>query len=77
MEKQGPAHYFNFLNFHSILLQGICDHKGKFLNVCVKALGGFHDVAHLRTSSLWQKLQTNELLHRNHIQVEANDVQQY
>ena len=63
MEKQGPADYFNCLNFHSILLQGVCDHKRNFLNVCVKAPGGYHDAAHLRTSSLWQKLQTNELPH--------------
>ena len=51
----------NKLDFYSIFLQGVCDHKQKFLHVCVKALGGSYDVAHLRGRTLWQKLQSGEL----------------
>ena len=55
-QEYNPMDYHNRLGFYSILLQGVCDHKRKFLNVCVRAPGGSHDVAHLRGSTLWQKL---------------------
>jgi hypothetical protein len=40
------------LKFHSILLQYVCDHKQRFLNVCVKAPSGCLEAAHLKVSKL-------------------------
>jgi hypothetical protein len=65
------------LKFHSILLQGVYDHKRRFLNVCVKAPGGCHDAAHLRVSKLWKNLRTDGLPHRNHFKIGSEDVQPY
>jgi len=43
---------FNCFKFHCLVLQEVCDHKRRFLNVCVQALGGSNDVAHLQGSTL-------------------------
>lgn len=34
----------------NVLLQGICDDENIIWDVCVKALGGTHDAAHLKQS---------------------------
>ena len=65
------------MKFHSILLQGVCDHKQRFLNVCVKAFGGCHDAAHLRISNLWKNLQIDGLPYKNHFKIGGENVQSY
>ena len=65
-QEYNLADYHNRLGYYSILLQRVCDHRRKFLNVCVRAPRGSHDAAHLRGSTLWQKLQSGELPSHNH-----------
>jgi hypothetical protein len=48
--------YWSRHDFFSVLLQGICDAKKMFWDVCIKALGGTHDATHLRDSDLWSRL---------------------
>ena len=77
-QKYNPANYHNRLGFYSILLQGVCDHRRKFLNVCVRAPGGSHDAAHLRGSTLWQKLQSGELpSHKHQFKLLNKDIYPY
>jgi hypothetical protein len=65
------------LKFHSILLQGVCDHKQKKLNVCVKIPNGCHNATYLRVSKLWKNLWIVELPHKNHFKKGSKDVQPY
>ena len=59
--QQVPDDYYNRHHSHSVLLQGICDHQRWFLDVCVCSPGGTHDARHLRMSSIWQRIQNDEL----------------
>uniref|UniRef100_A0A8C5CU04 DDE Tnp4 domain-containing protein n=1 Tax=Gadus morhua TaxID=8049 RepID=A0A8C5CU04_GADMO len=45
--------YYNRKLFHSIQLQAICDHKGRFLNAFVGLPGSVHDARVLRWSSVY------------------------
>ena len=72
-----PIDYHNHHNFHSILLQGVCDHRKRYLGVCCNMLGGTHDATHLRKSSLWCKLKIGELMNRPICQVEEREVTPY
>jgi hypothetical protein len=58
-------------------LQGVYDHRRRFLDVCVRVLGGCHNAAHLRSSSLWQKIQSDTLLHKQLCKINNKDVQPY
>ena len=50
----------------------------KFLNVCVRAPRGSHDAAHLRGSTLWQKLQSGELpSHKHQFKLLNKDIYPY
>lgn len=75
--QQVPADYFNRLKFHSILLQGVCDHRRRFLNVCIQAPGGCHDAAHLRSSTLWRMLLDDQLPHNQIYKVNGKNIQPY
>jgi hypothetical protein len=59
--KEVPNDYYNRHHSHSVLLHGVCDHKRRFLDICVYSLGGCHDATHLRMSSIWHKMHNDEL----------------
>ncbi|XP_020298164.1 putative nuclease HARBI1 [Pseudomyrmex gracilis] len=63
--KQPPGNandYYNRKGFHSIILQGTCDHSGKFIDVLIGRPGRAHDAAVFRSSPLYTKL-TDEQNH--------------
>ncbi|KAF2894582.1 hypothetical protein ILUMI_11592 [Ignelater luminosus] len=48
--------YYNRKQFHSIILQGICDHRKVFLNIHVGMPGRVHDARVLRNSPICNSL---------------------
>ncbi|XP_064475755.1 uncharacterized protein LOC135389651 [Ornithodoros turicata] len=48
--RKSPDSYFNRKKYHSVVLQGICDHQMKFLDVFVGFPGSAHDARILRNS---------------------------
>ncbi|XP_025157190.1 putative nuclease HARBI1 [Harpegnathos saltator] len=61
--------YFNRKQFHSIILQGVCDHSARFIDVFIGMPGRMHDARVFRNSSLFQKLtdRENPLLTHEHL----------
>lgn len=54
--KISPTSYINRKNYHSVLLQGICNHKKKFLDVYAGEAGSIHDACLFRRSQFGQTL---------------------
>lgn len=52
--------FVNRKNFHSINIQAICDHQGKFVNMVTKWLGSTHDSFILRNSSIWDFMEAHQ-----------------
>ncbi|XP_024874056.1 protein ANTAGONIST OF LIKE HETEROCHROMATIN PROTEIN 1-like [Temnothorax curvispinosus] len=62
--------YFNRKQFHSIILQGVCDHSARFIDVFIGMPGRMHDARVFRNSRLFQMLTDREnpiLLQRQHL----------
>ncbi|CAM4570087.1 unnamed protein product [Leuciscus chuanchicus] len=49
------ACYFNRKLFHSVQLQAVCDHRGKFLDICVGFPGSVHDARTLKNSAIYSR----------------------
>lgn len=60
--KNTPADYWCRHHIHSILLQGVCTAGYLFWDVSAIAPGGTHDATHLRSSSLFGKLNRGQCL---------------
>ncbi|XP_066600049.1 putative nuclease HARBI1 [Prorops nasuta] len=61
--KQPPGNandYYNRKDFHSIVLQGTCDHSGKFIDCLIGRPGRAHDAAIFRSSRIYEKLTNAE-----------------
>lgn len=54
--KVSPNSYINRKNYHSVLLQGICDNKRKFLDVYAGEAGSIHDACLFRRSPFGQTI---------------------
>jgi hypothetical protein len=72
-----PDEYWCRHDFHSILLQAICDDRRIFWDVCARLPGGSHDATHLRASSIWQKLREKSVLQGPIVRVGDKDVKPY
>ncbi|MBN3296530.1 HARB1 nuclease, partial [Amia calva] len=63
----GPeVNYFDYYNsngWHSVSLQGITDHTGKFWDVSVGHPGRAHSARILRISGVWQRATSGHLFH--------------
>ncbi|XP_046907191.1 putative nuclease HARBI1 [Hypomesus transpacificus] len=59
IKSPGEPHgqnYFNRKSFHSIQLQAVCDHAGRFIDVFVGYPGSVHDTQVLRHSPRFQSV---------------------
>lgn len=72
-----PADYWCRHDFHSILLQGICDYNKVFWSVCARQPGGCHDATHLRSSQIWEQLRRGAALEEPVLNIEGKQVKPY
>lgn len=59
--KENQDAYVNRKGYHSILLQGIVDHRKKFIDVFCGEPGSIHDARLLRKSAVFNKIINNEI----------------
>lgn len=52
--------YYNWKDFHSIILQGVCDNKARFIDIYVGMPGRMHDARVFRNSPLYRDLINEE-----------------
>ncbi|KAK5648096.1 hypothetical protein RI129_002988 [Pyrocoelia pectoralis] len=55
-----PIDFYNRNKVHSIILQGVCDHKGRFIDVFIGMPGRMHDARVFRQSDLFEQLSNAE-----------------
>ena len=53
---ENPLSYINRKKFHSLLLQGVCDHKLLFTDCYIGEAGSVHDACVFRRSDLWKHM---------------------
>jgi len=57
--KKNPNSYCNRKNYHSILLQGVCDSNKLFLDVYTGEPGSIHDMRLFRKSDLYERIKNS------------------
>ena len=72
-----PFDFFNRIFFHSIVLQGVCDTKRMFWNVCAGQPSGVHDAGQFAVSSVATQLSTRQILPRPIIHLGGTEIQPY
>ncbi|XP_020299308.1 putative nuclease HARBI1 [Pseudomyrmex gracilis] len=64
IQCKAPAHnandFYNRKGFHSIILQGVCDHKARFINIFIGLPGRMHDSCVFRYSTLYRQMRNTE-----------------
>ena len=60
--QECPADYYNRKGWHSILMQGVVDHQGRFVDVYISWPGRVHDARVFANSDLYQRGQSKTLL---------------
>lgn len=55
-----PIDFYNRNKIHSIILQGVCDHKARFIDVFIGMPGRMHDARVFRRSELFARLKNAE-----------------
>ncbi|XP_052192789.1 protein ALP1-like [Diospyros lotus] len=74
---QNPAAYLCRHGYPAVLLQVVADHKKVFWDVCVKAPGGSDDAAHLRDSTLYDRLISEDIVWDRVMNVRGHPVRPY
>lgn len=59
--KENPNSYFNRKKFHSILLQGVCNHRKMFIDVFTGIPGSCHDARLFQMSDLAERIRNNSI----------------
>ncbi|XP_071649930.1 putative nuclease HARBI1 [Temnothorax longispinosus] len=57
--------YYNKKGFHSVILQGVCDNKKRFIDVYIGVPGRVHDARVFRNSPLFQNIMHHNLISPN------------
>ncbi|XP_029662995.1 putative nuclease HARBI1, partial [Formica exsecta] len=57
-----PNDYYNRKSFHSIILQGTCNHRGLFIDCFIGMPGRMHDARVFRNSTLFNEITNAERL---------------
>jgi DDE superfamily endonuclease len=57
--------YYNRNKYHSILLQGVCDHRMKFIDVFAGWPGASHDANVWKNSSIFRRLKDENIIPRD------------
>ena len=52
--KEYPADYYNRKGWHSIIMQGLVDHRGHFMNINIGWPGRVHDARVFSNSSIYK-----------------------
>lgn len=60
--KNDPKDYYNRKQFHSVVLQGVADTRGRFIHVSTGYAGSIHDARVLHMSSLVKKVEDGRIL---------------
>ena len=60
--KDFPADYYNRKGWHSILMQGMVNHLGQFMDIYIGWPGRVHDARVFANSTLYRKGQDGQLL---------------
>lgn len=61
-----PTDYYNRKSFHSVILQGVCDNKRRFIDVHIGVPGRCHDARVFRNSPLFQNIMYHNLIPDTH-----------
>jgi hypothetical protein len=62
MPPRNTDSYINRKNFHSVLLQGVCDHRKLFIDVDARQAGSIHDYSMFALIATTPGLETNKLV---------------
>jgi hypothetical protein len=62
MPPRNTDSYINRKNFHSVLLQGVCDHRKLFIDVYARQAGSIHDYSMFALIATIPGLETNKLV---------------
>lgn len=54
--ENNPVDYYNRKGFHSIILQGVCDERGVFIDTTIGRPGRMHDARVFRLSEIYNRL---------------------
>lgn len=63
--KEHPNSYCNRKKYHSVLLQGVCDHRKLFIDVYAGQPGSMHDSRVFEKSDLYQRISNNSIEFHN------------
>ena len=72
-----PFDFFNRKQFHSVLLQAVCDSERFFWNVCVGQPGGVHDAGQFAWSKIYTQLRSREILSEPVMEIGGIEVRPY
>lgn len=63
--KEFANSYINRKNYHSVLLQGVCDHQMLFTDVYAGEAGSIHDMNLFRRSDVYQRILSSDVKFHN------------
>ena len=72
--SESATDYYNRKCFHSIIIQGVVDYRGQFIDVYIGWPGKLHDARVFYNSSFYRKVCQGTLLPSQPVQLEGKDI---